>query len=254
VAEDRVVSTVDPRARHARKSSSVLRDGYRAHVAADPETGIITGERLTMAAGDQNAGAAVAAELVKEEGAADGPVTWYGDSAYGTGELRASLAAAGHQAVIKPGPLRPAVPGGFTVDDFATDEQAGTVTCPAGITRKITARRAAIFGAACRDCPLRRRCTTARDGRTLRLHPHDELLRAARARWPGLREDYKARRPNVERAIARVATRRGLRLKLRYRGTAPSHDWLRSRTAALNLRNLIGRGLTRRDGAWTLAP
>jgi Transposase domain (DUF772)/Transposase DDE domain len=254
VARDRVVSAVDPQARHARKSSSVLRDGYRAHVAADPETGIITGERLTMASGDDNADAAVAAQLAAEEaGDAGGPATWYGDSAYGTGELRAALAAAGHQAVIKPGPLRPAVPGGLTIDDFTVDEQAGTVTCPAGTTRKITARRSVTFGAACRDCPLRQRCTTARDGRTLSLHPHDSLLRAARAQWPALRDDYHAHRPNVERAIAQVATRRGLRLKLRYRGITPNDAWLRGRTAALNLRNLIGRGLSRADGAWIIA-
>ena len=254
VARERVVSTVDPQARHARKSSSVLRDGYRAHVAACPETGIITSERLTMVPGDENSDAGVAAQFaVEEAGGEEGPATWYGDSAYGTGELRAALAAAGHQAVVKPGPLRPAVPGGFTVDDFAVDEQAGTVTCPAGTTRKITASRAVIFGAACQDCPLRQRCTTAREGRTLHLHEHDGLLRAARAGWPAIRDDYHARRPNVERAVAQVATRRGLRLKLRYRGIAPNHAWLRGRTAALNLRNLIGRGLTRHDGAWILA-
>jgi len=34
---------------------------------------------------------------------------------------------------------------------------------------------------------------------------------------------------------------------------ARNHAWLKRRTAALNLRNLIGKGLTRRDGAWALA-
>ena len=37
VAEDRVVSTVDPWARHARKSRSQRRDGYKAHISAEPE-------------------------------------------------------------------------------------------------------------------------------------------------------------------------------------------------------------------------
>jgi hypothetical protein len=180
-------------------------------------------------------------------------VTWYGDSAYGTGELRAAIGVAGHRAVIKPGPLRPAVPGGFTTDDFTADHAAGTVTCPAGVTRRIPPGRTVTFGAACRDCPLRERCTTRKDGRTLNLHEHDDLLRAARAAWPALREDYKARRPNVERAIAQVATRRGLRVRLRYRGITPNDAWLKGRTAALNLRNLIGRGLTPRNGTWTLA-
>ena len=61
------------------------------------------------------------------------------------------------------------------------------------------------------------------------------------------------RRPNVERAIAQVATWRGRRLKLRYRSTAKNHAWLKRRTAALNPRNLTGRGLARRDGTWALA-
>ena len=195
VAEDRVISTVDPQARHTRKSPEARRDGYRAHLAADPDTGIITGEKLTGAAGTENSDAAVAAEFVAAEAgaagshdgdrdpdeASDGQVAWYGDSAYGTGDLRAAITAAGHRAVIKPWPLLPAVEGGFTADDFTVDAAAGTVTCPAGVTRHVTATNAVIFGVACRDCPLRQRCTTAKSGRTVHLHEHDSLLRAARA-------------------------------------------------------------------------
>jgi hypothetical protein len=273
VAGDRVIPAVDPDARHTRKSGEARRDGYRAHVAADPETGIITDEKLTRAAGQENSDPAVAREFLAAGTDAgygpgpaspdaagcpcsDGALAWYGDSAYGTGELRDAIGRAGHLAVIKPRPLQPAVPGGFTVDDFTVDEQAGAVTCPAGITRPVTPGRNVIFGAACGSCPLRARCTTSRTGRILTLHPHDGLLRAARADWAagsGLRKDYKTHRPNVERAIAQVATWRGRRLKLRYRGTARNNAWLKRRTAALNLRNLIGKGLTRRDGAWTLA-
>jgi hypothetical protein len=270
VAEDRVISVNDPEARHTRKSPEARRDGYRAHVAADPGTGIITDEKLTGAAGAENSDAAVAAEFVTAEAAgegsavsgggdrddAGGQLTWYGDSAYGTGDLRAAIAGAGHQAVIKPWRLLPAVEGGFTADDFTVNAVARTVTCPAGITRHVTAKNAVIFGAACRDCPLRGRCTTARNGRTLHLHEHDGLLRAARADWaagPGLREDYSTHRPHVERAIAQVATWRGRRLKLRYRGAAKNHAWLKRRTAALNLRNLLGKGLALSEGTWILA-
>jgi hypothetical protein len=57
-------------------------------------------------------------------------------------------------------------------------------------------------------------------------------------------------RPNVERTVAQVATRGGRRLKLRYRGTLKNNAWLRCRTAALNLRNLIGRGLDHVNGTW----
>jgi len=43
------------------------------------------------------------------------------------------------------------------------------------------------------------------------------------------------------------------RIRLRYRGVTRNHAWLKRRTAALNLRNLVGRGLTRRDSGWALA-
>ena len=285
VAEGRVISIVDPDARHTRKSPEARRDGYRAHVAADPETGIITDEKLTRAAGTENSDPAVAEEFLAAEatrkdsgqagvaadcgpdaaggpdtggepGRDDEPPAWYGDSAYGTGDLRDAIEKAGHQAVIKPKPLQAPVEGGFTVDDFTVDERAGTVTCPAGRTVALSRTRIATFGVSCRDCPLRGRCTTCKTGRKLVLHPRDDLLRAARADWAaptGLREDYMKHRPNVERAVAQVATWRGRRLKLRYRGTARNNAWLKRRTAALNLRNLLGKGLTRRDGAWVLA-
>ncbi len=294
VAEDRTISTVDPDARHTRKSPEARRDGYRAHVAACPQTGIIADEKLTKAAGTENSDPAVAEEFLaaggggddqpapqaagsrdgdgtvqaapqaagSQDSGADGgddqnePLAWYGDSAYGTGDLRGAIAGAGHHAVIKPKPLRPPVEGGFDIDDFTVDERAGTVTCPAGHTAALSRTRIATFGAACRDCPLRARCTTCKTGRKLVLHERDDLLRQARADWAastGLREDYMKHRPNVERAVAQVATWRGRRLKLRYRGTAKNHAWLKRRTAALNLRNLISKGLTRRDGAWELA-
>jgi IS5 family transposase len=282
VAGDRVVSAVDPDARHTRKSPEARRDGYRAHVAADPETGIITDEKLTKAAGHENSDPAVAEEFLAAEatvddaapggtaGSSDGPggagrpgdsagagrdVSWYGDSAYGTGDLRDAIGKAGHQAVIKPKPLRAPVEGGFTVDDFTVSEEQGTVTCPAGHSVALSRTRIATFGALCRDCPLRERCTTCKTGRKLVLHERDDLLRQARADWAastGLREDYMAHRPNVERTVAQVATWRGRRLKLRYRGVTRNHAWLKRRTAALNLRNLTGRGLARRGGTWAL--
>jgi hypothetical protein len=49
VAHDRVLSTVDPQARHARKTSAQRRDGDKAHIAAEPETGLVTECALTAA-------------------------------------------------------------------------------------------------------------------------------------------------------------------------------------------------------------
>lgn len=268
-AEDRIISQADPQARHARKNWHTRTDGYRAHLAAEPSTGIITDEELTMACGDGCSDAQTAARFLarehqqdaggapgQQDGDASPRLAWYGDSAYGTGELRAAISAARDTAVIKPKTLRPAVEGGFTSDDFTIDYQAGTATCPAGLTRHFTPSRSARFGTACRDCPLRAKCTTAMNGRTLILGEHDQLLRQARRDWavgPALRSDYKATRPNIERTVAQVATSRGRRLKLRYRGTAKNNAWLKTRTAAVNLATLLRHGLTRENSTWTAA-
>jgi hypothetical protein len=279
VAEDRVISTVDPESRHTRKSPEARRDGYRAHAVAEPDTGIITDEQLTKAAGTDNSDPAVAERFLaaditagnnstdgiddhstadeQADGGQDAPARreWYGDSAYGTGDLRGAIDDAGHQAVIKPKPLQSPVEGGFTVDDFTVDEQQQTVTCPNGNTRPISATRIATFGSLCRDCPLRAQCTTAKTGRKIVLHERDDLLRQARRDWttkPDLRERYRRHRPNIERVIAQIATRGGRRLKLRYHGTDRNNAWLKRRTAVLNLRNLINRGLHYTNG-WALA-
>ena|SRR5271165_4443222 len=354
VAPDRVISTVDPQARHTRKSKS-KRDGFRGHVAAEPETGLITDCEMTMAAGDgstdaENGVAMACRDRFSGTGpgtAADGPapagrddaagqarakaagrpgmpareddrpaggrddsapggtgpddapgrtagttgpqpaqapagpagaredagpqqacddtqpassqgdgggLEIYGDSAYGSGEARAAYRDAGHDTVIKPKPLQPAVPGGFSLDDFTIDEQAGTVTCPAGQVRPMSKNRTVTFGAACAGCPLRSQCTTAKDGRSMTIHPHEQLLREARAqaRTEEFRQAYPTR-SMIERIIAWTATQNGRRIRLRYTGTAKNDAWLHHRCAAINLRTLLRHGLTRRNGAWALA-
>jgi hypothetical protein len=258
VAPDRVISIVDAETRHTRKSKSVRRDGFRGHVAAEPETGLITDCQMTMAAGpgsaDAENGVAMAARDRFRAGGQDDGLEIYGDSAYGSGQARADYRDSGHDTVIKPGPVQPAVPGGFTIDDFTVDEEAGTVTCPAGVTRPMSGKRSVTFGAACRGCPLRARCTTARTGRSMDIHPHDGLLRQARARarTPEFKQAYPTR-AMIERVIAWTATQNGHRVRLRYLGAARNNAWLHNRTAAINLRTLINAGLTRSGETWTLA-
>jgi DDE family transposase/transposase-like protein DUF772 len=61
VARDRIISTVDPEARHGRKTSARGFDGYKGHIATDPDAELITATAVTPAnAGD----AAAAADLL----------------------------------------------------------------------------------------------------------------------------------------------------------------------------------------------
>jgi hypothetical protein len=249
VAPDRVISTVDPEARHAHKTVHRRQDGFKAHVVIEPDTGIITDCAVTKASGIGSGDAAVGIELLANE---PEPVRVLADAAYGSGELRAELAAAGHVDVVKPAPLRSAVPGGFTVDDFTVDDTARTVTCPAGATRDITRAGNAIFDTACRSCALRARCTTSAAGKKVHLRPQDALQRAARAsaRNVDWLNEYRQHRPMVERSIAWLT--RGNR-KLRYRGVAKNDAWLHHRTAALNLRRMITLGLEHTGTNWAIA-
>ena len=251
VAPERVISTVDPEARHAHKTRERRQDGYKAHVKVEPDTGLITGCALTPAAGPEYSDAAVGIALL---GAEPVPVEVLGDSAYGTGELLAAVTEGGHTAIIKPWPLRPAVDGGFTLDAFTVDESAATVTCPNQVTRSITSNRRVIFGAACRDCPLRVRCTNSARGRTLALHPHDALQRAHRVRATDteFQAIYRAHRPMVERSISWLVA--GHNRRLRFVGARRNDLWLHHRVAGLNLRRLLALGLTRNGRTWALTP
>ena len=165
VATDRVISTVDPDARHMHKSVSEYRDGYKAHVAVEPETGLITAASLTPAnTADGPTGVGL---LAGEEPG----LQVLADSAYGSGEVRAALRRARHHQAIKAIPLRPAVPGGFDRDDFIIDHAARTARCPAGHTVAITTSGNATFQRHCNGgCPLRDRCHD-REERSHTAHP-----------------------------------------------------------------------------------
>jgi IS5 family transposase len=247
VAPDRVISTVDPQARHARKTSAQRRDGYKAHVAVEPESGLVTECALTAASvADGSTGVGL---LAGEQPGLE----VLGDSAYGGGATRAALRAAGHRQMIKPIPLHSAIPGGFTIHDFRIDRSAGILRCPAGATAPITSTGRVSFARECPSCPLRRRCTTARRGRTIQLHPHEDELRAARrqATTRSFQHSYRRWRPMVERSIAWLVAD-GCR-RVPYRGIDRNDLWWSLRVAAVNLRRLLALGLTRQAAAWALA-
>jgi hypothetical protein len=116
--------------------------------------------------------------------------------------------------------LRPAVAGGFTLDDFTVDERVGTVTCPNQITRPITATRAVIFGmtwhvAAARcapNAPRRLRLLTAaaparhpaQDAVWARTDAHNKLRSLLREFYPAILAAFSAKRGGLLRPEARA--------------------------------------------------
>lgn len=245
VAKDRVISTVDTEARHGHKSTAVRKDGFKAHLATEPSTGIITAVKVTPANAPDGP---VGVELM--EGEPDG-LEVLADSAYGSGTTRSDLAEHHHRLVIKPLPSRPVVLGGFVRDDFVVDHEARNVTCPAGHVVRLSKSGIAKFAPHCATCPLRPHCTKAR-ARSFSVTEHDEQLVQARAAWRDdeLRETYRKHRPMAERSISWLVAKNNRRL--RYRGVERNEAWAHRRAAALNLRKLVVLGLTF-DGSWKIA-
>jgi hypothetical protein len=276
VAADRVISTVDPDARHGHKTSARGFDGYKGHASVDPDSELIMATTATAGnLGDAAAAPELLAELVDQVNGdppeatpdADDPQaptpTAYGDSAYGTGPLLASLHAASIDPQVKiQAPVAPS--GHFTKDQFHIDLAAGTITCPAKRTAPIVYNPdprhrhhgQASFGPACTACPLRGQCTSAAAGRTVTITAYEHELAAARARQadPDRAADYRATRPKVERKLAHLVRRRHGGRRVRVRGLAKVAADFSLLAAAVNLARLgvLGLRWTSSDG-WVAA-
>jgi len=268
VAADRVISTVDPDARHGHKTASRGFDGYKGHASVDPDSEIITATKVTPGnAGD----ATVAAELIEDllgdqaEGGADErrvaenerPKV-YGDCAYGTGEFQARLEDARIDSGCKT--QAPTAPGGlFPKDRFDVDLVASTVTCPAGVNVPIGGGRAgramAYFGEACITCPLRAQCTNSAGGRTISVGRYEASLGRARKRQSSAdwQADYRANRPKVERKLGHLMRRRHGGRRARVRGIAKVDADFRLLAAAVNLARLAVLGLHSTSTGWAAA-
>jgi len=283
VAKDRIISTVDPQARHGRKTSAHGYDGYKGHLAIDPDSELITATTVTAGnSGD----AVVVAELLAEDLPAapvvdqtrsaprdvtavsaelpagadtlsdEQPLTVYGDAAYGAGEVLDLLHTAGAEKRCKVQP--PIAPAGhFTKDAFTIDLAARTVTCPADQTvplQPVGEDFIAHFGDACASCPLAEQCTTAKSGRTISVGPYEEQLVAARAEQadPAWRADYRATRPKVERKIGHVMRRHHGGRRARVRGQPKVAADFALLAAAVNLARLAVLGLFGVGGNWAV--
>ncbi len=273
VAKDRVISTVDPEARHGHKTSARGFDGYKGHIAADPDSEIITATEVSAGnQGDAQTAADLITDLLPEPGQAEAgqaeagqaeagqerPAV-YGDAAYGAGEFLEKLDDADIEAKVKTQP--PTNTGGrFTKDAFDIDLDNDTVTCPnqqvAPIRRNRDGDGTASFGTACAGCPLAAQCTTSKTGRKVAVSRHERLLARARAAHtePGRRADYRATRPKVERKLAHLMRHRHGGRQARMRGRTKIAADFSLLAAAVNLARLGVLAIRSTvAGTWTVA-
>ena len=252
VAKDRVISTVDPEARHGHKTVARHFDGYKGHAAVDPDSEIITATSVTPANASD---ASVARDLISDL-SDDGTAIVYGDNAYGTGEFQARLEEADIESRCKT--QLPTAPSGlFRKDRFKVNLDDDTVTCPAGVQVEIRRRGdgsgTAFFADACASCALRQKCTTSTGGRTIAISPHEAALARARRRQADAswQDDYRSTRPKVERKLAHLMRRKHGGRRARVRGTVKVDADFNLLGAATNLARLAVLGVQRDlSGQW----
>jgi hypothetical protein len=177
VAKDRVISVVDPQARHGHKTSARGFDGYKGHVAIDPDCEVITATAVTAGnVGDGAAADDLIADLTKNSADAgpasaeqeseagndptepdqdsDAAVLDNHDDAHAADDDADDRACVYGDNAYGTGPLQdrfeqagieskcktqqPAAAGGlFSKNQFDIDLDADLVTCPAGQTAPI---------------------------------------------------------------------------------------------------------------------
>jgi hypothetical protein len=290
VAKDRVISTVDPEARHGHKTAARGFDGYKGHVAVDPESEIITATEVTAGnVADGDAAESLLADVLAEQPSATPPKAEtakaaegqadeenpaektsepssarpgepvyeiYGDASYGTANLVETIEGAGAKAHVKvQAPVAP--DGRFSKDTFVIDLGAQTVCCPVGavvhIRKAADGGGLAAFGVRCATCPQRSQCTANKEGRTIRIHPQEATLHRKREeqKSPEWKTHYRQTRPKVERKLAHLMFRRHGGRRARMRGCLRIRQDFALLSAAQNLRRFASLGVYYNNSAWT---
>ena len=226
VAKDRIVSTSDPEMRHGRKSSNRRFDGHKAALATETDSQLITA--VEVIAGNAHDSETVPQGGIDASAANTGNqvATARGDCAFGTAEVREQFETRSTELVAKV-PQSPQRPH-FTKHDFTIDLKNNVVTCSAGQTtstaqeitvrfgknhEKRTTKRFVFAETVCAVCPLRAQCLSSKagGGKSIQLHPREDLLQQARAaaKTQTFKEHYH-RRVAVEHSITRLV-QRGIR-------------------------------------------
>jgi hypothetical protein len=213
VTPDRRISVEDAEMRHGRKSRSHRVDGYKRHVLRDLDSGVIRAVGITAAnAPEASVTDAIVADLDHQAARLD---ELHIDRAY----LSSTLVRArpvGLAVFCKAWPVRNG--GRFPKTAFALDWDARTIRCPNGTLLPFEPGGTVRFPApTCTTCPLRDRCTTSANGRSVAIHPDERLLAELRQRQATPDGRAKLReRVAVEHALAHVGRWQGRRA--RYRG------------------------------------
>lgn len=179
VAKDRRISVEDPTMRHGRKSRSQRFDGYKRHVLTDLDIGVVRAVGLTPA----NVPEAWVSDAINNDLKAQDVtlVELQIDRAYLSSKLVRKRTEE-LEIYCKARPVRNR-DGRFPKTAFVLDWSEQKITCPNQITLPFQVGAKVQFPKeACASCPLQAGCTTNKRGRSVSIHPEEQLLQELRQR------------------------------------------------------------------------
>lgn len=210
VAPDRRISIEDEQMRHGRKSRSRMIDGYKRHVVRDLDSRLVPAVGVTAA----NLPEAAVGEAIRDDLAAQTLTLseLHIDRAY----LRSVLVQerpAELAIYCKAGPVHNGTH--FPKTAFVLDWEQGTIRCPNQVVLPCQPGETVHFPAAtCAACSLRDRCTSSAQGRSVTLHPDEQLLAELRHRQLTSAGRAKLReRVGVEHTLAHIGHWQGDRAR-----------------------------------------
>jgi hypothetical protein len=210
VAPDRRISLEDAEMRHGRKSRSQLIDGFKRHVLRDLDSRLVPAVGLTAANVPEAAvGEAIRADLRAQTLTL---AELHIDRAYLSSvlvqERPADLAI-----YCKAWPVHNGAH--FPKTAFVLNWEQGTIRCPNQVVLPFAPGDTVQFPAAtCAACPLRDRCTSSAQGRSVTIHPDERLLEELRHRQLTSAGRAKLReRVGVEHTLAHIGHWQGDRAR-----------------------------------------
>jgi hypothetical protein len=238
VAKERRISIEDEEMRHGRKSRSQKIDGYKRHVLRDLDNGLIRAVGITKA----NAPEASVTKSIEEDLKKQNieMTELHIDRGYLSSELVKNRPL-GLTIYCKAWPVQNGTK--FSKNEFILDWDNGTISCPNQVTLPFTVGGKVQFPqAVCATCPLKESCTTSPRGRSISIHPEEELFRELRERQLTSIGRAKLReRVSVEHSLSHIGRWQGP--QARYVGSRKNLFDLR-RTAVVHNLHFLARIFT----------
>jgi hypothetical protein len=236
VAEDRRVSIADREMRHGRKSKSKRFNGFKRHIAADVDRGLILACAITPANRPEDDAMPSLTVDMKHQGLDVAHLLI--DRGYINSTLVDDVLARRGTIVCKPWTSRNG--SLFPKSAFTLNIRTRTIACPNGQVHGFSFGTVVEFDPdVCDRCPLRAQCTTAElgHGRSVAIAENEQLQQRLRKqiRTRAGREALRER-TTIEHKLAHISQRQGNHA--RYVGLRKNTFDLRRASAIQNLETL----------------